>query len=600
MFNHLRKAVVAALAAGALMLAGGAAHATTAPDSIVDDSKAPGAIHLVKYDDGSGAGTAATGTKLDKDPAGAKAIDGIEFKLTKITEFTKDGHKVKINIKDNGQIADLGKLDAAKILAPTTAAEYTLDTSGAKTAKTANGGKIEFAELDLGVYLLQETNSTAKDGKTYKAAAPSLIFLPTTDPTTQNKWITDLTTGKYAVWVYPKNSLEENIKTADDTNKQVGDQVTYTISASVPAVQKLVKPIDGRNWNLNDFAIWDNLDEKLAFPKVEGVNTLKVEVDESTGKKLLTPDVDYKVTIYTDGGKETGQKVVAALTATGLEKVAVAKNGLSTAKVHMTFTPTVKASGIAPNQAVIFKNTGDGAGSIKPETPGENPPEGQGSKTNVVVSAWGKIAINKKDDKGAALKGAEFQVFGVTGGLFDPTDNEGQGKNANVKIHWEKPIAVNGKSTFATEGEQGTVTIDGLHANNLVNSGANVNEPQYSSYVLVETKAPEKYELNKAPIPFKIEAAKVETITKTESWKSDAQGNVVPGSADFKVTVEEKETDVSNAAVQTLHRTVDVVNIPAKPKLPMTGGAGVALFGILGLAIIGGGVYAAKRNTKKA
>lgn len=599
MFNKLRKMATVAVTAGALMLGGvGAAYA--APESVVDDSKAPGAIHLVKYDDGSGAGAAATGTKLERDPDGAKAIDGIEFKLTKITEFTKDGHKVKINIKDNDQIADLGKLEATKILAPATAAEYTLDTAGAKTAKTANGGKIDFSDLALGVYLLQETNSTAKDGKTYKAAAPSLIFLPTTDPTTQNKWIMDPATGKYAVWVYPKNSLEENIKTVDDANKQVGDQVIYTISASVPAVQKLAKPVDGRNWNLNDFAIWDNLDEKLAFPKVEGVNTLKVEVDESTGKKLLTPDVDYKVTIYPDGGKETGQKIVVALTATGLEKVAVAKNGLSTAKVHMTFTPTVKASGIAPNQAVVFKNTGDGAGSIKPENPGENPPEGQGSKTNVVVSAWGKIAINKKDDKGAALKGAEFQVFGVTGGLFDPTDNEGQGKNANVKIHWEKPIAVNGKSTFATEGEQGTVTIDGLHANNLVNSGAKVNEPQYSSYVLVETKAPEKYELNKAPIPFKIEATKVETITKTESWKTDAQGSVIPGSTDFKVMVEEKATDVSEPGVQTLHRTVDVVNIPVKPKLPMTGGAGVALFGILGLAIIGGGVYAAKRNTKKA
>ncbi|QOR47651.1 hypothetical protein INS90_10470 [Trueperella pecoris] len=53
MFTHIRKAAVALVAAGTLMLGGvGAAYA--APDSVVDTKKT-GNIHLVKYDNAENA-----------------------------------------------------------------------------------------------------------------------------------------------------------------------------------------------------------------------------------------------------------------------------------------------------------------------------------------------------------------------------------------------------------------------------------------------------------------------------------------------------------------------------------------------------------------
>lgn len=88
-----------------------------------------------------------------------------------------------------------------------------------------------------------------------------------------------------------------------------------------------------------------------------------------------------------------------------------------------------------------------------------------------------------------------------------------------------------------------------------------------------------------------------------------ALGGITKATEKFEYDVNGVLTSYSNSGPltelftmdgSTINVATDVVNIPVKPKLPMTGGAGVALFGFLGLAIIGGGVYAAKRNTKKA
>lgn len=228
MFTHIRKAAVALVAAGTLMLGGvGAAYA--APDTVVDGEKT-GNIHLVKYDDSKGL-TAPQGTK---DPApGASALDGIAFTLQKVTKFADGG---SIDVTKNNQIKKLEALEASDIVA--NAKNYGLEEIG--TEKTANGGKIDWKGLKVGVYLLTEQDSPVSAGASYNKAAPSLIFLPTTDPK-GDKWIyeNDVTKDQYAVWVYPKNSKNVDKKTVKDANVQVGERIEYTISANVPAVTKL-------------------------------------------------------------------------------------------------------------------------------------------------------------------------------------------------------------------------------------------------------------------------------------------------------------------------------------------------------------------------
>ncbi|MEW6861019.1 SpaH/EbpB family LPXTG-anchored major pilin [Trueperella pyogenes] len=539
MFNHLRKAVVAALAAGALMLAGGAAHATTAPDSIVDTNKT-GTIYLTKYDDSKGKAVA-DGTK--NDAVGANPIEGITFTLTPING---------VDFTSNEGLKKAAGLDAAQLSAGKMPDGIELGEPQEK--KTAEGGHAKWENLKVGAYLLVETNSKAANGKTYKGAAPSIVFIPTTNPKDQSSWIVD-ENGNYAVYVYPKNSLDENVKSVVDKDVHVGGDVTFSVEASMPTPDKDAK--------INDFAFYDKLDPAL---DIDGKSD---EVMVMVGKTKLEKG-NFDVTIKSGDQDE----LVVVLTEEGLAKATKAKAEDPTAKAVMTFKAKVTKAAVVPNQAQVFKNTGNGKGSIKP---GDTPtPEKPWEKTNTTVSAWGKVKIQKTDEQGKGgekLNGAEFQIY---------TCNVVDGKGTVT----DKPLTVGGKDKFTTEGE-GTVTIDGLHVNDVENDKAITT----TNYCLVETKAPTGFELRHDPIPVQVTLGGVEK--KTEYFSYDEKGALKDYSTNE--TVQNLFNEVSTINVAT-----DVVNIPVKPKLPMTGGAGVALFGILGLAIIGGGVYAAKRNTKKA
>lgn len=566
MFNKLRKMAIVAVTAGALMLAGGIAQAENAkPDSIIDPAKAPGSIHLVKYDDADQL-TKPTGQN-DFKPKNAKPVGGIEFRLTQIEEAPEVG-KIGEAITQNDKILELSKLRASDAVKKSDGWKF----GKVITKTTGSDGKIDFSDLQLGVYLLEETKSVSTEGKKYKAAAPSLVFLPTTDPK-GTKWIED-EQGKYTVYIYPKNSLNENIKTVEDANKQAGDTVTYTITATVPAVQLLEKNSeDGRKYNLKDFGFWDTLDERL---EMKDTASVAVKIAEQT----LSPTDDYVAKVHNN-------KLSVVLTAKGLDRVAEAKIKNSSVLVSLSFKPTVVKSGLVPNKALVYKNAGEGKGTVTPDTP-EPPKEEprEGMETNVVVSGWGKIKITKTGESSETkLGGAEFQVYGI----------DSKGKKTG-------PLTVGNKNTWTTAEKTGEVVIDGLHATNLADF-KNVAEvkSQYISYELVETKAPDGYELNRKPIPFKIEVRELDAVKKQSSWVISSDGNKTITSQSEeakKISLDPIQGDGPEKMHLFAHETV--VNIKTKPKLPLTGGAGIAVFGLLGAAIIGGGIFAAKRNAKKA
>lgn len=541
MFARLKK-IAAATVGAALLVGGGAVAAQAQPASIVDKDLT-GNIHLVKYDDSAGL-SAPQGIKTKVE---AKTLAGIDFKLTKIN-------------KAGGEAIDLnsakGRKAAAKLNGSTVAAnkaEYGVGEKADFEGTTDANGKIDWTGVPVGVYLLEETNSKAADGKVYKAAAPSILFIPTTDPTDPSKWIMD---GKnYGLWVYPKNSLENNEKKVVDAKSNVGDKITYTVTASIPAVQKDEKG----NHNLTDFWFQDQLDPKLDL--AEGDVELKV------GDTKLEAGTDYNHKVFpAKDGK--GQVLEVFVTPAGRAKIAEAKLAKSDTVVTLTFEPTVKESGIIANEALVYKNTGEGGGKTNPpgDTP-QTPPEGT-EKTNVTVTAYGKIKVVKTDDKGKALKGAEFQVF--------------------RKDNLNEPVEVNGQTTFKTN-EDGIVEIDGLHVTDYVDDAAAAKPGDtVPGYVLVETKAPAGYELIPSPIDFDLKIGKVEKI----KVKLDAEGKEIAKSAE-----EISSPAVNNEATETvLTADATVINFEALPKLPLTGGTGVALFGILGALVIAGGVYASRKK----
>ncbi|MCQ9676356.1 MULTISPECIES: SpaH/EbpB family LPXTG-anchored major pilin [Corynebacterium] len=174
--------------------------------------------------------------------------------------------------------------------------------------------------------------------------------------------------------------------------------------------------------------------------------------------------------------------------------------------------------------------------------------------SNEVDTYWGDLKIVKQDGNNTdkKLKGAEFQLVQCQ------ADGDAWKQTPNTSAE-----EVKGETSWTTD-ENGTVTIKGIHVTDFAD-----NEDKANDYCLKETKAPAGYVKYDALIPFKLK--------KGEHATTDANGNI---------------TEIKNTA------TVD--NYSDENHLPNTGGAGFIAIVMAGLAIIGGGFFAARRNSVKA
>lgn len=409
-----------------------------------------------------------------------------------------------------------------------------------KQGVTDEHGMIEFsfAKGELGAYLVVETGP--KPG--YTPASPFIAFIPMTKNNGQDgekggvEW-------NYNVHAYPKN-FKKGVtdKIVEDSGKNGGDTVTYTVSAVPQGI--------GVDQKRTVFKIQDTLDEKLAAPEKDSV---KVSIEDA-GDKVFTEDVDYEVTV-------AGQTVTVTFKDEGLAKLT------SAMKVSVEIPATVKDSstGILPNQAQVFENNPNDD-QDKTGTPSETPR---------VKTYFGDVTFDKIDGAtNEKLAGAKFALYGAIG------DQECVDA---VKAPAQK-LRSGGKEEWISAGGSGQVTITGLHVNDIANEKYSAGPDgkygtdddavesfvtnKYSSYCLVETEAPKGYEL--LPEPIKFDLKKQEVV--------DAQGSLIK-----KIG--------TNGKIENLKDTT--------PNLPMTGGAGIGILAALGALIIGAGAWLARRNSAK-
>ena len=173
------------------------------------------------------------------------------------------------------------------------------------------------------------------------------------------------------------------------------------------------------------------------------------------------------------------------------------------------------------------------------------------NKTNEVVTYHGKLKVVKKDGKEAdkVLQGAEFELYQCT----SATDL-GEG-----------PLTVNGANKWTT-GEDGTITIDGLHVTDFAD---NAQVPDVKKFCLKETKAPAGYALPKENVT-EIDFTR-DNIAKTGELNGDDEITLV--------------SEIDNIKQDT-------------PNLPMTGGAGVGILAAIGAAIVAAGAWFARRTAR--
>ncbi|WP_431075338.1 SpaH/EbpB family LPXTG-anchored major pilin [Microbacterium phyllosphaerae] len=428
------RAVLAASAAAILLGLGLAAPAAAAP--LVDpDAIGSITIHKLEAPD-TPSGLPNNGTAVDT--AGLTPLPGIEFQVRQVT-----GIDLSTNSGWTDASALSGVFDAADPEGSITGAGHAL--AAGSTLVTDAAGEATFTGLPVGLYLVEETDFPA--GVT--PSAPFLISVPLTDPTNLDNWL-------YDVHVYPKNAVTTATKTVEDADAvQLGDEVTFTITADIPNVD----PIDG-------FKIVDVLDVKLDY-----VATVVTLADGTT----IAEGVDYAITH--DAATNT---VTVEFTAAG-RAILAAHN---TTSVVVDIVTTVNTVGEIANQALVYPNLP--SFDIDPGEPGGP------TVTPEVETRWGGLTIEKVGQGGAALTGAVFQVYTSAADAAAQTN----------------PVTLAGATDFEVVNADGTLTIAGLRYSDFAN-GATVapGDAGYLQYYLVEVQAPDGYELLAEPIEFTITAA---------------------------------------------------------------------------------------------
>lgn len=375
-----------------------------------------------------------------------------------------------------------------------------------KSGTTDAEGKVSFDGLELGVYLVRETSP--KEG--YAPAADFLAYIPMTKENKEQggtEWMYDVT-------AYPKNYLEEGpTKEVKDSGKNVTQQIEYTIKTHAQRVRE--------DQQRTKFVIRDVLHDSLDAANAE----------VSVAGQKYQADADYRV-------ERNGQQIDIVFTEAGVAKI---ENNEEIDAVIKTTVKDMPEGGILKNKATQIENNPD------------NVQEDKTRETPEVETHYAGVNFKKVGDNRAALQGAEFSVYGAK-------DNEQC--SAVVDNQDRLQTALGGTNTW-TSGEDGVVTINGLHVNNYADGKDQPNE--WTKYCLKETKSPAGYELLAQPIEFQLTTA----------------GEQKP------LTVGDNAGEIVNLKDST-------------PRLPLTGGMGIGVLAALGALIIALGVFVARRNSQQA
>lgn len=455
------------------------------------------------------------GTKLTEEQlkglTSQKPLQGVKFKLYQVEGVdvnTNEGVAVASKIGNMplpGDVVTSGiMVDGTKYtLKAANPAEMTTDQKGEAVFTVPNVG------LANGVYVVVEDLAGSGDLKTADGAvdkakvtpaAPFAVSMPMTSP--------DGKTLNKDVHVYPKNQVNDLTKTVKDAGKNVGDDIVYTISTTSTGADtngdgKMDKADLG-----GVYEIVDTLDPNLTYKSV----TVKV-----AGKDVTEGENGFTLT-KEQTGNPAQDKVTVSFKGTTLDTIAAG------AKVELELTANVKkdsAVGVIPNQAKLYPNSWS-----------------KGIDSSKVETKFGDIVIKKVNKDGGFLKGAIFSVH------LDNSDKKDCSSYGDAI-----------KTSEAT-GENGLISIKGLHLTNFVDN-KDVPEADQHPYCLVETQAPEGYQLLPKPVKFSLtKAGAVADLTTA----AEGDGSLV------------KITNYKN------------------PGLPLTGAQGILLVSVLGLILVSVGV----------
>ena len=411
--------------------------------------------------------------------------------------------------------------------------ENTKDYKGVNTetigkGKTGEDGTIQFDNLSLEkLYLFAETDASAAKKLNNTPVAVTKVSVPffVSLPFTDGK-------GKSVkdIYAYPKNST--GTATIDKRIVENGkDKITTTANIGDTINYKVTYSIPVGENGLESLVVTDTMSKGLTFDKNEN----KIEV--KNGETVVSKD-EYNVdsTSVTDGTKNT-------ITFTTAYCQSLAKE--STQTFTITYTATLndqavlrkdentKKAGNTNDVFVTYRNTGD----VDRKT----------EHKDTKVFTYGIYLLKKGEGTDTVLKNVEFELTDVNGTAIN-VEKTSEGYYTRILT------ASATTSNIVTTDEKGKIYIRGLKP---------------GTYQLTEKKTNAGYVLLKAPVVIEI---------KDDNATGDATATV----GGKTVTM---QSDQINKTSATAEVPLTVVNSKGFD-LPVTGGRGIALFTIAGIAIV--------------
>ena len=465
------------------------------------------------------------------------AIDGIPGSVYTAQKVVANNSGITIDLtKESGWTA----LEAMAGAEPTN-----LGTGVTATADTR--GVAKFENLDVGAYWVTET-TVPTDRNPIK---PFLMTIPFTHPTDLNQWV-------YDAFVYPKESTVDLTKAVNDHQVFAsGNDVTWSMTAGLPT--------QGNEYRVGALTISDAFNGRLVL-NADVANNIKVwSKAGATGADWVAVDAS-NYTISSDAPAGGWGKVSVIFDAAALKA-----DLLRDAKeVRVDFTAvfdslpdSVVANGNTPAdyvddttgwQDILF----DVATVSAQMEDSKGVPVGEPlTATADLESMWGTISLVKTTPGGgtpAAVEGAGFAVF-LTEAAAKAALTSGDTTGALEFCTTATPKVC--KRVYETNSE-GKLTFPPVRYTAFANDeDLDDTDPRYQKYYVVEVKAASGYELSP-----KIAEVEVPTNPAQPLQFSDA---------------------VEKAGF----------------KLPLAGGAGIALAVALGLLLAAGAFVVIRRESAR-
>lgn len=396
--------------------------------------------------------------------------------------------------------------------------------------QTGTDGKVVFDNLGLEkLYLFAETDASAAkklDGTAVavtKVSVPFFVSLPFTDANGNS--VTN-------IYAYPKNStgnvsIDKKIDKVEDTS--VGDiKANANIGDSIIYKVKYSVPVPENG--LTELKIVDTMDKGLTFTdSVANITVKDDKVGATNTEKELSYDSEYTVNLDETNNIVTidFKNYLKSLQLNSTEEFTI------TYKVKLNENAVLGQKGNKNKVELQYEYENNGT-TIDKKVPGND----------TTVFTYGINLLKKGEGTNTVLEGVKFEL----------TDSENQPVKV-LKKETNEFYTPGGTSNEVTTATDGKIYIRGLKP---------------GTYKLTETKTKAGYVLLKDPVEIMI-------------TQKEAESEIAEATVGRKLVT--MQNDQKNSDSKTAEVPLTVVNSKGF-NLPATGGRGIALFTIAGIAIV--------------